>query len=136
MKGISRYAVRGLERARKSLLAAKLLLENDLFSDSVSRSYYAVLHSAKAALYMNGVESKTHEGVRKMFGLHLVKTGKIKIEKEFSDILTEEQEDRTISDYEVEIEINEERAKHRFDEAVKFVERIERYIRELCGETR
>jgi len=27
-----------------------------------------------------------------MFGLHLVKTGKI--EKEFSDIITEEQEDR------------------------------------------
>ena len=64
-----------------------------------------------------------------MFGLHLVKTGKI--EKEFSDILTVEQEDRIISDYEVDTEIDEETAKQRFDDAVRFVERIERYFREL-----
>ena len=123
MKGIPGYAIRELERAGKSLLAAKILLEKGLSEDSVSRAYYAVLHSAKAALYINGIESKTHEGVRKMFGLHLVKTGKI--EKEFSDIITEEQEDRTISDYDVEIEINEERAEQRFYEAKRFVERKE-----------
>jgi len=109
MKEIPEYAVKELEHARESLLAAKILLENDLYADCVSRSYYAVLHSAKTALYINGVESRTHEGVRKMFGLHLVKTGKI--EKEFSDILAEEQEDRTISDYEVDMEIGEETAK-------------------------
>ena len=126
---IPEYAIKELDRARESLLAAKLLLENDLFADCVSRSYYAVLHSAKTALYINGVESRTHEGVRKMFGLHLVKTGKI--EKEFSDIITEEQEDRTISDYEVDMEIDEETARQRFDEAVRFVERIEKYIQEL-----
>jgi hypothetical protein len=134
MKEMPEYATKELDRAKESLLAAKILLENSLFADCVSRSYYAVLHSAKTALYINGVESKTHEGVRRMFGLHLVKTGKI--EKEFADILTEEQEDRIISDYEVDMEIGEETAKQRFNEAVRFVERIERYIRELCGETR
>jgi len=46
---ISEYAIKELERAKESLLAAKLLLENDLFADCVSRSYYAVLHSAKTA---------------------------------------------------------------------------------------
>lgn len=129
MKDIPEYAVKELERAKKSLLGAKILLENNLFEDSVSRLYYAVLHSAKSALYLNGLEARTHDGVRKMFGLHLVKTGKR--EKEFSDILTVEKEDRTISDYEINIEINEERAKKRFDEAVRFVERIERYFREF-----
>lgn len=126
---IPEYAIKELEHAKESLLAAKLLLENDLFADCVSRSYYAVLHSAKTALYINGVESRTHEGVRKMFGLHLVKSGKI--EKEFSDILAVEQEDRIIGDYDVEIEINEERAEQRFYEAKRFVERIEKYIQEL-----
>jgi len=129
MKEFPEYANKELDRARKSLLGAKILLENNLFADSVSRSYYAVLHSAKAALHINGVYSKTHEGIRKMFGLHLVKTGEI--EREFSDILTIEQEDRTISDYETDIEIDEERARKRFDEAVSFVERIERYFREF-----
>jgi len=64
-----------------------------------------------------------------MFGLHLVKSGKI--EKEFSDILAVEQEDRTISDYEVDVEIDEETARQRVDEAERFVERIEKYIQEL-----
>lgn len=94
MKDIPEYAVKELERAKKSLLGAKILLENNLFEDSVSRSYYAVLYSAKSALYLDGVEAKIHNGVRKMFGLHLVKIDKI--EKEFSDILTVEKEDRAI----------------------------------------
>jgi uncharacterized protein (UPF0332 family) len=131
MKEIPEYATKELDRSKESLLGAKILLENNLFADSVSRSYYAVLHSAKAALHINVVESKTHEGVRRMFGLHLVKTGKI--EKEFSDILTIEQEDRIISDYEVDIEIDDETAKQRFDEAVRFVERIEEYFREFTA---
>jgi len=37
---IPEYAIKELDRARESLLAAKLLLENDLFADCVSRSYY------------------------------------------------------------------------------------------------
>jgi uncharacterized protein (UPF0332 family) len=53
MKEIPEYAIKELERARESLLAAKILLENDLFADCVSRSYYAVLHSAKTALFMS-----------------------------------------------------------------------------------
>jgi uncharacterized protein (UPF0332 family) len=48
MKGIPGYTVRELERARKSLLASNILLEKGLSEDSVSRAYYAVLHSAMA----------------------------------------------------------------------------------------
>jgi len=102
-------AFKELKRAKKALLAAKILLEKDLLEDCVSRSYYAVLHAAKAALLLSDLEADTHYGVRSMFGLHLVKTGKI--EKEFAKILTAEQEDREIGDYEIEIEIEEERAK-------------------------
>ena len=58
MKEIPEYATKELERARESLLGAKILLENNLFADSVSRSYYAVLHSAKAALHINGWNQK------------------------------------------------------------------------------
>jgi len=45
-----------LNRAGKALLAAKTLLENQLYEDCVSRAYYAVLHAAKAALVTTGVE--------------------------------------------------------------------------------
>ncbi len=119
-------AVKELTRANKALLAARALIEKNLFEDCVSRAYYAVLHAAKAALSLSGVEVDTHQGVRRMFGFHLVKTGKI--EKEFAKILTAEQEDREIGDYEIYIEIEEERARQRVNEAEKFVQRIEHYL--------
>ena len=119
-------AVKELIRAKKALLAAKTLIDKDLFEDCVSRAYYAVLHAAKAALALSKVETDTHDGVRRMFGLHLVKSGKI--EKEFAKILTAEHEDREIGDYDIDIEIEEDRASQRVKEAEKFVQRIEQYL--------
>jgi len=115
-----------LIRAKKALLAAKTLLENQLYEDCVSRAYYAVLHAAKAALAIEGVEPQSHHAVRRMFGLHLVKTGKL--EKEFARILTAEQEDREIGDYDIHIEIEQDTAIKRVADADKFVKRIEAYL--------
>ena len=64
-----------------------------------------------------------------MFGLHLVKVGKI--ESEFAKILTAEQEDRELSDYEIDIEIAEERARQGGNEAESFIQRIEQYLHTL-----
>ncbi len=115
-----------LTRAKKALLAAKTLLENQLYEDCVSRSYYAVLHAAKAALATVGVEPESHHAVRRMFGLHLVKTGKL--EKDFAKILTAQQEDREIGDYDIYIEIEKDTAAKRVRDAEKFVKRIEKYL--------
>ena len=115
-----------LIRAKKALQAAKTLLENRLYEDCVSRAYYAVLHAAKAVLATEGAEPQSHHAVRRMFGLHLVKTGKI--EKDFAKILTAEQEDRAISDYDIYIEISKDRALKRVVDAEKFVKRIEKYL--------
>ena len=128
-KRVSEHTSKELVRAKKALIAAKTLLEKGLYEDCVSRAYYAVLHAAKAALSLTEQEPDTHNGVRRMFGLHLVKTGNI--EKEFAKILTAEQEDREIGDYEVDIEIVEERARQRVQEADKFVCRIEQYLKEI-----
>ena len=64
-----------LSRARQWLQAAELLCENALYSDSLSRSYYAVLHAARAALLTQGVRVTSHEAVKRLFGLHLIKAG-------------------------------------------------------------
>lgn len=88
-----------LSRSKKALSAAKALLAYQLYEDCVSRAYYSVLHAAKAALAIEGIEPQSHHAVRRMFGLYLVKTGKI--EKDFARILTAEQEDREIGDYNI-----------------------------------
>jgi len=115
-----------LNRAGKALLAAKTLLENQLYEDCVSRAYYAVLHAAKAALVTTGVEPESHSAVRRLFGLHLVKTGKI--EKDFVRILTAEQEDREIGDYDIHIEIEQDTALKRVRDAERFLQRITQYL--------
>jgi len=61
-----------------------------------------------------------------MFGLHLVKTGKL--EKDLAKILTAEQEDREIGDYDIHIEIEQDTAIKRVADADKFVKRIEAYL--------
>jgi uncharacterized protein (UPF0332 family) len=42
---------------------------------AVSRAYYAAYHAARALLFEKGLEPKTHEGVRRMLGLHYVLPG-------------------------------------------------------------
>jgi uncharacterized protein (UPF0332 family) len=116
-----------LARANRSLMAAKALLENHLYEDCVSRAYYAVLHAAKAALSIEGIYPQSHRGVRRLFSLHLVRAGKI--EKEFAKILTAEQEDREIGDYDIHTEIEPDRAAKRVEDAERFVQRIENYLR-------
>ena len=53
-----------LARAKKALLAAKTLLENQLYEDCVSRAYYAVLHATKAALATENVTPESHHAAR------------------------------------------------------------------------
>ncbi len=115
-----------LLRAKKALSAAKALLEFQLYEDCVSRAYYAVLHAAKAALALEGINAQSHVAVRRRFGLNLVKTGKI--EKDFAQILTKEKEDRDLSDYNIHIEIDRDTAEKRVIDAEKFVKRIEKFL--------
>jgi len=126
MNDAGQKAQKELDRAKKALLAAKTLLENQLYEDCVSRAYYAVLHAAKAALATKDIEPESHNAVKRMFGLYLIKTGEI--EKDFAKILTAEQEDRAIGDYNIYLEIEQDRALKRVRDAEKFVDRIKKYL--------
>lgn len=64
-----------LERASKAMDAATLLFDNGFLNDAVSRLYYFLLHSIRTLLLTKGLESKSHEGALRLFGLHFVKSG-------------------------------------------------------------
>lgn len=76
------------QRAEKALKAAKLLLAENLLEDALSRTYYAVLHAARAVLLGEGVRVNSHKAVRRLFGQHLIKAGKL--DPRFATILAEE----------------------------------------------
>lgn len=67
-----------LSRSLTSLKSSKKLFEEGFFEDVISRSYYAVLHAAKEVLLSEDVTIGSHETVKRLFGMHLMKTGKIK----------------------------------------------------------
>jgi len=115
-----------IERGEKALRAARLLCENGLYEDAVSRAYYAVLHLAKAALFSQGVRTSSHKGVLAMFGLHLVEKGLIK--PDLAKILAKEKEERELGDYDVMIDIDRERATERIRQAEQFITSVKSFL--------
>jgi uncharacterized protein (UPF0332 family) len=115
------------DRAKKSLAAARLLISARLFEDAVSRSYYTVMHAAKAALLVHDVIAESHAAVRRLFGSVLVQSGLI--EKDWAAILGREQDKRAVADYAVGIAWDTEDATRLVEEAAAFVQRIQDYLR-------
>lgn len=70
-----------------ALGAAQLLTEEAYPEDAASRAYYAILHAAKAVLFVHDIATASHSGTRRMFGLHLVRTGQV--EPEWASFLGE-----------------------------------------------
>jgi len=74
-----------IAKGRDKLSAARDLLQRQHYDDAVSRAYYAAFHLAQAALLVEGQQAESHKGVVMLFGLLLVKTGKI--DRRFGKIL-------------------------------------------------
>lgn len=104
-----------LSKAMEKLKAARLLLDNADYSDSVSRSYYAVFTAARALLALKGLDSKKHSGVISLFNQHFVKTNIVG--KEAGNILRTSKGFREDADYADYIEITKEVAEKEFEKA-------------------
>jgi len=126
-KEILAYLREEMKKAERSLKAAQKLIEANLADDAISRAYYAVFHSARAALKVKGIETSTHQGLITQFALHLVKTGLL--EAEYGDILRQEKEDRETGDYEPFTSFGLDEAEKLVKDAEKFVFRIKKFIK-------
>lgn len=95
-----------INRAEESLKEVQLLIENKLWTFSINRIYYSCYYAVSALMLKHNIETKTHSGIRQMFGLHFVKTSKIPMDlgKFYSDIF----EMRQSGDYDDYIEFTEE----------------------------
>jgi len=113
-------------RAREALRAAETLTREHCYADAISRAYYAILHAAKAALHIHDVSVANHAAVRRMFGLHLVRSGEI--EPEWSAYLIESLDDRLAADYDVETDFSKKDAKDECGRSREFLTRIRRYL--------
>jgi uncharacterized protein (UPF0332 family) len=89
-----------IERGDEALKSAETLLAAGLYRDAMSRTYYAVMHYARAVLVTKNCSPKSHQGVLQLFSQHFIKTGEIAVDT--GRILARQQKFREESDYTVE----------------------------------
>lgn len=127
----SGLATHRLERAKEHFQSAKELFAHNHYLDSVSRSYYAVFTTARAALATEDMDSAKHSGVISLFDKYFVKTGKISVAA--SKIIHEAKDYREKADYADYPEITKEIAESELLKADMFIKEIESYIEKLNG---
>ena len=119
----SRYR---LECAQQCIKSAKMLFENGDHKGAANRSYYAIFHSIRAVLALDGVDFKKHSGVTSYFRKNYIKTGKLPTE--LSDFLSEAFLVRQQSDYADFFVISKQEVERQIQNAQRFYEEIERFL--------
>ena len=115
-----------IQRAEDCIKDAELLLSADRNFAAVGRGYYAMFHSATAALLHKGIKRHSHQGIISSFGREFIKTGQV--ESKFHKHLTEAFDLRQESDYQPTADITQEQANKVVERAKEFIE----ICRKLC----
>ena len=102
-------------------------MEDECYSDSANRSYYAIFHSINAINALDNVGFKKHSGVLSNFNLKYIKTNII--EKEYGKIANAAFDIRKDNDYTDFYVASKKEVIDQYESAVAFVDRIEKYIK-------
>ena len=97
-----------IEKAKRSVEAAKRLSDSGDYDFSVSRAYYAMFYCAEALLLTKDLSFSKHSAVIAAFGKHFVKTGLLP--STLHSYLRDAFKDRQTGDYEAVIAISKEQA--------------------------
>jgi len=116
-----------LEKAKKDLEDAQKTLELEMYDTAANRSYYAIFHSARAILALDGLDYKKHSGVISRFQQDYIKTEIF--DKNMSNIIKSAFDMRTESDYEDFYVISKADVIIQVSEAEEFVTTIDSYIK-------
>jgi len=115
-----------LIKSNKYLGSAELLLRNDDFDSSVSRSYYAMFYCTEALLLTKDLKFSSHKGVISAFGEHFVKSGLFP--KEIRRMLQKAFDQRQKSDYSYQAAVTREDAEQTLKDARDFETKARQYL--------
>ena len=118
-----------LSKANEYVKDAKSVFALGMLDTAANRSYYAIFHSVRALLALEGKDFKKHSGVISYFQQEYVKTRIF--EKKLSDIIKSAFSLRQESDYEDFYIISPDDVKNQIDEAQVFYDCISNYIKTL-----
>ncbi len=112
-------ALAEIARGDEALAEANVLLENGLCNGAVSRAYYSVYHWARALLFVQGVEARSHRGMIQLVNLHFVKPGKLP--RKTGQLLAQLETSRELSDYRAAATFSADEAREAIVDAGLFI---------------
>ena len=115
-----------LGRAKETLIDVQLSVQNERWNNAANRLYYACFYAAIALLLKDGHETRTHNGVKTLLGLHYVKEGVIS--KELNHAYRRMFSLRKTGDYDDFVMITENKVVPLLEPAKQFIETIENLI--------
>jgi uncharacterized protein (UPF0332 family) len=83
-----------MNRARATLVDARVLAEASRWNACMNRLYYSCFYAVSALLIRDGLSSSKHSGVRGLFNRHYVRTGQVSkdLARLFNDLFERRQE--------------------------------------------
>lgn len=123
-----------IDKAHRSLEAARVLLREEDLGAVSSKSYYAVFHMLQAALLTEELSFSKHLTVINAFSNQFIKKGIFP--KEFSKEIKRLKRNREVGDYEYLKVIQKEEAEEDLKSAEKIVGAIELYIENFMKENK
>jgi uncharacterized protein (UPF0332 family) len=123
---LSRYRI---EKAKKLLQDASILLGASSYESAINRSYYAVLNASRSLLILRGIDPETHEGIKTMLSREFIRTGLLP--KKFGETFRSIQARRIDSDYGDYVEIGSEEAADSLKRAESFIKKTEEIANSL-----
>lgn len=115
-------------RAQETLAEIPILRADRLYNTAINRLYYACYFAVSALLSKNRINSSTHAGVRQMFGLYFVKTGKISKEHgRFFSIMFDR---RQSSDYDDFVDASEQEIDELYPKAQALITEVGKLLKE------
>ena len=119
-----------LDKAHDDLETARDNLKTARWRGAVNRAYYTIFHVASAALLWLDVERAKHSAMQASFNEFMVKPGLI--EAEYGQLYRKAREWREEQDYsDAARPLGEQMATQIMHDAERFVERLERYLRDV-----
>ena len=114
------------QRGADCLRAALICSDNGLYADAVSRAYYSIMHSAKAALANLSIRTRSHKGLKNQFGLQLVRPGLIEVD--YAIDLNQSYDRRLRADYDATANFTAEDGVEACNRAQAFRDRMRLYL--------
>jgi uncharacterized protein (UPF0332 family) len=123
-----------LKKSKEDLKAAKVLLKENLYSQSLNRSYYAIFHAVRAIFALDEFDSRKHSGIISHFNKNYISRGIF--EKDYSKILMKAERARNKSDYRDFYVVSKESAARQIENAEKFISKMEEFVKKRWQEER